>query len=268
MTPQPFVSIVIPHYQTPELVKLCLRSVRRYTQDVPYEVIVVDNGSKDAASLNYLRSVQWIRLIERGEQAGTGAQAHKEAVDIGFQEARGELLLTIHTDTIPIRSDWLKWLVEQLLADQRIAAVGSYKLELPRPWTQALKQIEKTFGKLLKKKTSNSGSDNDRPYIRSHCALYRKDVLQRLGLSYNDRTDETAGRLIHLQLEQHGYIAKLLPVEEMLQRLVHLNHATMVLRPELGAAPRTIIRGRRRIKRFLSRPEIIQLLNDNSLDSA
>jgi GT2 family glycosyltransferase len=39
-------TICIVNYKTPDFTKLCLRSIRKFT-DYPYEVIVVDNGSND-----------------------------------------------------------------------------------------------------------------------------------------------------------------------------------------------------------------------------
>ena len=55
---EPLVSIVVPHYQTPELAKLCLRSIRKFTAGIPCEVIVVDNASRDGTALEYLRQVE------------------------------------------------------------------------------------------------------------------------------------------------------------------------------------------------------------------
>src|SRR5690606_29802738 len=100
---QPLVSIIVPHFQTPELARLCLRSIRRFTYWVPYEVIVIDNGSKDGASLDYLRTIEWIKLIERTENIGPVAIGHKEAVDIGIEASTAPYVLAFHTDTIPIR---------------------------------------------------------------------------------------------------------------------------------------------------------------------
>ena len=68
------VSICIVNYKTEELLKLCLRSIRKFTT-FPYEVIVVDNDSGDG-SLDYLRSLSSIRLIERtGEMEKDGSWA-------------------------------------------------------------------------------------------------------------------------------------------------------------------------------------------------
>ncbi len=259
----PLVSIVVPHFQTPELVRLCLRSIRCQTRDVPYEVIVVDNNSRDDRSLDYLRSVEWIRLIERTEGVGAISLGHKEAVDIGFAAARAPFVMAFHTDTIPIRHDWLSWHVEQLMADPQIAAVGTYKLEFKSPWELRLRSWSE---RLLRWKSTSTQNGAHRAYIRSHCALYRREVLDQLGLRYNADPTETAGRDIHFAIEQQGYVAKMLSIPETMRRIVHLNHGTMVLLPELGADGRTIRRGQSRIARFLAQPEIRAIYEDDSLD--
>ena len=260
---RPKVSIVIPHYQTADLARLCLRAIRRWTRDVPYEVIVVDNRSTDGESLDYLRSVEWIRLIERQDEVGPVALGHKEAVDIGFAAARAPHVLAFHTDTIPIRSDWLAWHVAQIERSPSMAAVGTYKLELKSPLQTAMKVAEPLLS--FRRRGRTSGGDHE-PYIRSHCALYRKAVLDRLGLRYVDPEGDVAGRSLHYGLIAHGYEVALLDVRETLKRVVHLNHGTMVIRPELGARRRTIRRGLRRIDRFLRRPEVQELLQDSTLD--
>jgi hypothetical protein len=72
----PLVSICVVNYKTEALTRLCLRGIRRHTHDIPYETIVVDNDSGDA-SLEYLRSLGWIRLIERpGQVTQSGSWAH------------------------------------------------------------------------------------------------------------------------------------------------------------------------------------------------
>ena len=68
------VTIVIPHYQTHDIISLCLRSIRKFTPQ-PYKVIVVDNDSKDE-SLEYLKSVKWLHLIQRKEEVQRGSWAH------------------------------------------------------------------------------------------------------------------------------------------------------------------------------------------------
>jgi len=259
----PLVSIIIPHFQTPDLARICLRSIRRYTRNVPCEVIVIDNGSQDGTSLDYLRQVEWIGLIERTENIGPLGLGHKEAIDIGIDAGKAPYVLAFHTDTIPIREDWLSWHLEQIQANEKIAAVGSYKLELKSPLQVLLKKFERL--RWWKDQRPEDIGDQS-PYIRSHCALYRREVLTKLGLIYNDPDQGVAGRHVHYALEHNGYEAKLLDVQQTLERVVHLNHGTMVIIPELGARRRTIRKGLKRIEQFLASSAVQAVFNDDSLD--
>ena len=56
-------AICIVNYKTLDFTRLCLRSIRKFTR-YPHEVTVVDNDSQDE-SLEYLKSLEWIRLLER-----------------------------------------------------------------------------------------------------------------------------------------------------------------------------------------------------------
>lgn len=256
----PLVTLIIPHYRTLELAQLCLRSIRAYTQNVPFEALVIDNGSGEGPALDYLRSVEWIRLIERTENIGIKQKAHKEAVDMAIAESRAPYVLAMHTDTIPIREDWLSWHVQKLESDDKLAAIGTDRLKLRPIWQEVLRQVEDWR---FWKKARHRRVD---PYVRSHCALYRKSALQELGLCYDDPQNDVAGRSIVLGLEANGYKTELLSVPEVLKRVVHLDHGTMVTLPELGARARTIRRGQRRITKFLNQPSVDNIWKDESLD--
>ena len=256
---EPVVSIIIPHYQTQSLARLCLRSIRRYTTRTPYEVIVVDNGSSDGGSLEYLRSVKWIKLIERTEGiSDIPGEAHKEALDAGIAAAAGEFLLSFHTDTIPIADGWLAWMVGKMEADKRIGAAGTYKLERKK----LLKRMEHWFKAMMRR---GEIPRLERPCIRSHCAMYRRGVMEELDLKFINETTVT-GQGMHWAIEDGGYQSLLLNVGEMLRYVIHLNHGTMVLLPELGARKSTIRKGHGRMRRFLDRPEVREILHDDSLD--
>ena len=71
-------AICIVNYKTADFTRLCLRSIRKFTR-YPYETIVVDNDSQDE-SLDYLKCLNWIRLIERQPAATKqgGGFAHAE----------------------------------------------------------------------------------------------------------------------------------------------------------------------------------------------
>lgn len=79
-------TICVVNFKTLDFTMLCLRSIRKFT-DFPYEVLVVDNDSRDE-SLEYLKSLSWIRLIQREDKEGylRGSHAFSSALDIGLKK--------------------------------------------------------------------------------------------------------------------------------------------------------------------------------------
>ena len=98
--PQPLVTILVPNYKTLELTKLCLRLLRKYTNPKQVHVLVIDNDSNDD-SIEYLRSLSWIELIERKNISGDpGLVSHGLALDMALEKVTTPYVMSIHTDTL------------------------------------------------------------------------------------------------------------------------------------------------------------------------
>ena len=267
--PEGMASIVIPHFQTPDLVRLCLRAIRRLT-DPPYEVIVVDNHSQDG-SLEYLRSVGWIRLIERGpETEPDAASAHAAAMDIGTAAARGRWLVSFHTDTIVRREGWLETMLGRLRDNPRAAALGADKIDSDPPWYRAMKRMWDTHRAkaFVRRVVGLPPNPRYSPewYPRSFCAIYRLDLVRKLGLTWQPALHHPTGELLYRGLVDGGYDAVQLSSNEMRSCVEHVAHATaLVARGGLGHW-----RGNQKVRRALERvmgSELArELLSDDSLD--
>ena len=271
--PAPLVSICLPHWQVRELVTLCLRSIRKYTRDVPYEVIVVDNGSRDD-SLEYLRSLRWIRLIERGaETPPHPTLAHATALDIGAREAGGRYFLSMHIDVIVKQEGWLRRLVDAIESDERCAAAGTGKLEMPSPlyaWWKRTLDTKKFRLWLRRTMLRDAGAiQPQRPVCpRDFCALYRLDVLRKHGLTFVPERF-SPGEHMYLNLIERGHTAAVIPVPEMRRYVDHVVHGTAGLRPAERRLGHTLEQRRteRRLRRLLSQPHVQAISADASLDS-
>jgi len=126
---QKLVTILIPNYKTPEITKICLRLIRQHTDFTRAEVIVIDNNSNDA-SLEYLKTLNWITLIERKADAPeTPPLSHSRALDLALTQVKTPYVLSIHTDTFVKRADWLDVLLTPFDKNPKLAGVGSWKLE-------------------------------------------------------------------------------------------------------------------------------------------
>ncbi|MBN2467568.1 MAG: glycosyltransferase family 2 protein [Deltaproteobacteria bacterium] len=266
------VTIAIPHFQTLELITVCLRSIRKVTPP-PYEVLVIDNGSRDD-SLDYLRSVKWIKLIERnGVSIRTGSWAHGSALDIGLAQTDTEFFLALHSDVFVKHPDWLKRLVMPFQNQARLACAGSGKLEEISSAYRVMKKLGDFRGMLrfVKAHVSPTGVrhvDNPPEYIRTICALYRTAILKRERLSFLPVAERefTSGQALYYELVGKGYFTLYFSPGELRKMIDHLNHGTMVLNPSLGARSRTIASGMRRLRKKFNDAAIKSILEDSSLD--
>lgn len=268
----PVVTICIPHYQVLQLVKFCLRSLRLYTRGPAFEVIVVDNGSKDE-SLDWLRSLSWITLVERGEQTpGNWIHAMNTALDIGLQRARGRYFLIQHSDTIVKRHDWLERMVQVIESSPKVASAGSGKLERRGRFGQILKDATDTKRMRLWVRRNCFGDDRARqlrrePCARDYCAIYNTELLRHFRLSFVGRGGYSAGETMHYDLKALGYHSSLIPVPEMMAMMDHISHASGVILPDREIRHRHKRRTtRRRLARLFRRYDYEQLMANDSLD--
>ena len=256
---KPEVTIIIPNYKTADLTRLCLRSLRRHSDLERIRVIVVDNDSQDA-STEYLRGVEWIKLIERPAVPGeSGPQMHARALDLALAEVDTPYFMVIHTDTIVINDLWLDFLVNRLIASPKIAGVGSWKLERVPVWKRFGKAVETVVRRLFGRRNRM-----ETLYLRSHCALYRTDAVREVGQAFCD--NDTAGKALHLALVAAGYDMRFIESDELMKFIRHLNHATMILNPSRNDRKTSRPAARRRIERELESLHYREILADPSLD--
>ena len=232
------VAILIPHYKTLKMTKLCLELLKKNTDLAKAELIVIDNGSNDDSSA-YLNSLDWITLITRDKVEGEkGATAHSNALDLALEKVTSPYFLSIHTDTFVIHPKWLEFLLTQIQSEASLAGGGSWKLEF-KPWyKRVLKSIETVWQEKIwypligKGAGAIAGKGDNYYYLRSHCALYKTEQVRKYTNGFNDG-GETAGKVMHRKLKESGFTMKFLESSELSRYVRHLNHATAILNPEL-----------------------------------
>lgn len=113
------ISVVIPAYNEEKGIAACLDSLTRQKTSLSYEVVVVDNNSTDkTASIikQYAKKMKTVYVLEK--TPGSGAARAR-----GFDEAKGDIILTTDADTV-LPSDWIEKLSSPL-SDERVAGVSS-----------------------------------------------------------------------------------------------------------------------------------------------
>jgi len=232
-------------------------------------VIVVDNESHDA-SLAYLKSLPWIRLVERQREDGeSGARAHARGLDMALRHCNTEFFVAMHSDTFVQRENWLRDILGHFADDPRVACVGSGKIEVRPRWRQWLKQATdiRNFKRKLLKEPDPLGIH--RYYNRTICCAYRTEVLRQEGLSFEMGQDQglTPGKKLYFELLDRGYHTVELSAHTMSNSLVHLAHATQVFNPnQFRLRDKTVRRCHRLTQKVLAAPPFCEILTDTSLD--
>ena len=112
------VSVIILTWNGKALLKECLDSLALQTYR-DFEVILVDNGSRDG-SAGYVRELYpWVRLVELPENVGFA-----EGNIRGFVPAAGEFIVTLNNDTRVV-PEFLAELVGAVQADRNIGMVAA-----------------------------------------------------------------------------------------------------------------------------------------------
>jgi glycosyltransferase involved in cell wall biosynthesis len=251
----PRVSIIVVNFRTPTQIKLCLRSLRRYTQ-ADAEVIVVDNRSGDA-STDYLRGLPWIRLLENE----AAEPDHRNALDLGIAVATGDVICILHSDVFVRRDGWLETLLTHMGDDATV--VGSQdRLIFPTGPLGRLRARRKRAR--LEKVWAAKGVS---PKIISHCVLYRRALFEEHGQRFDhpqhiDGLYNDCGELIQRYCEDQGLAVKLLRDQDLSPLLWHFEAATLN-----GVTPRKVATKRRlRAWRFYRRSDVREILANDALD--
>lgn len=115
---RPRVSIVIPVYNKIHYTVACLRSLVDHAGSVPFEVIVVDDGSVDETE-RCLREIDGLRSLRNRKNLGFVGSCNA-----GASAAKGEFVLFLNNDTV-VTSGWLEALVETFAQVPDAGLVGA-----------------------------------------------------------------------------------------------------------------------------------------------
>jgi len=116
------LTISIVSYNTKDLLRNCLNSIYKNIKGIKFEVIVVDNGSKDDSIKMLKREFPQVKLIINKNNLGF-AKANNQAI----KESKGKYILLLNSDTV-ILSDAINKMVNFIKIHPEAGAVGCTKL--------------------------------------------------------------------------------------------------------------------------------------------
>lgn len=255
----PQISIIIPQYKTLDITKLCLRALRKFsTSDI--EVIVVDNDSKDN-SLEYLRSLKWIRLIENAD-ANIGGIGHKQALDLGISAATGKWILLFHSDSIVLKNGWDNDLISLVQSCPEAVGATTVIREMNKfaPWYKRLYRACKDTQWSC---TYSLDATNEK--IMSYCFLIDRQFLINSRFKFSESKGDVADALYRQEIK--GIKSFLLLGRSFLEsRIWHTSNISSILTGQI-TDPSLIRKLNKKLKKLSSNKVILDLMNDSSLDA-
>ena len=117
------LSIVVTHYNTPELLDLCIKSIKDNVENLKYEIIVVDGESKEKTREFINEKYPDIKLIPIEKNVG-----YSKIVNVGLREAIGEYVLILNADII-VLNNAVAEMVNFLDEHKKVGIVGSQLLD-------------------------------------------------------------------------------------------------------------------------------------------
>ena len=94
MTDKPDISIILPSYNTREMLGSCIESIHQSVEAITYEIICVDDSSHDGSADMVRESFPEVRLVENEENLG-----YSKSNNIGIGLARGRYIVLLNSDT-------------------------------------------------------------------------------------------------------------------------------------------------------------------------
>ncbi|PWB56950.1 MAG: glycosyl transferase family 2 [Candidatus Methanoperedenaceae archaeon] len=223
----PGVSIIIPTKDGINVLRKCIESIEKITKYTNYEIIIIDNNSKDPRTLDYMKTIGQrsnIRVLRYEKPFNFSAINNFAA-----RHSKNEYLLFLNDDTEVISEEWLSSMLEHVQRKE-VGAVGC-KLLYPDNMIQHAGLILGISGKPGMPGVAGHEHkhlpDNDPGYFRiphvihnvsavtAACIMIRKEVFEEvmgfdenLTIAFNDVD-------LCLRIREKGYLIVYTPYSKL-----------------------------------------------------
>lgn len=169
-------SIIILTYNNLKYTKNCIDSIKKYTKDNTYEIIIIDNNSIDGTR-DWLKKQKNIKIILNDDNKGFPIGCN-QGIEIADKE--NDILL-LNNDTI-VTKNWLENLKICLYSDNKIGAVGSVCNQ-----NENMQGVDFTYDNLetmQKLAEINNKSDSnkweEKVFLIGFCLLIKREVIEKI----------------------------------------------------------------------------------------
>jgi GT2 family glycosyltransferase len=229
---KPPFSIVLVNYKTIEITRICLDLLHQHLGDSNIPVWVVDNDSADE-STDYLRTLDWINLIERkAPEPEHGHIAHGKALDLVLERVETDFLFLLHTDTFIFDKNVFSMMLNKCIKNPKVVAVGCTE-QLNRGTARTLWRFSSRLVKHHVRRLKLSlglRSREPKPYrevyLKSFCTLWNCKLMKQHGMHFL-MDERVPGYTLQDRMTQLGYVVELLSPRKIFSYLDHIQAGTV-----------------------------------------
>lgn len=165
------VSVIIVSFNTKHLIDRCINSLKKSSENLNYEIIIVDNGSKDG-SVEYIKeNYKEIILIESGGNIGFAA-----ANNLGYKSSQGEFIILLNSDAF-VENEGIARALEKMEENKSIGLAGVKLIGENGEWQPSAR----TFPGIMTDFYTISGLSGKYPQSR---------IFGKFDLTYLDQNEE------------------------------------------------------------------------------
>lgn len=225
-------SIVIVNYKTPEITRICLDLLHQHLGNDNVPIWVVDNNSADE-STEYLRTLDWINLIERSAPGPEiGHIAHGKALDLVLQRVETDYLFLMHTDTFVFDKNVFPMMLSKCLKNPKVVAVGCVE-QINRGTARSLWRFSSRLFKYHYRRLKVSvglRSREPKPYrevyLKSFCTLWNCKLIKQHDMHFS-MDERVPGYTLQDRMTELGYVVEMLSPRKIFSYLDHIQAGTV-----------------------------------------
>ena len=212
------VSIIFVNYKTKDLTINAIKSVIEKTQEIKFEIFVIDNNSQDGSIEAIEKEFPNVNIIKNPVNAGFGA-----ANNLAIKQANGKYILCLNTDTLLINNA-IKIMYDFMNKEENknVAVCGSSLYDENLNYVMSFANFpnffntlsiswlfKKLFPILRNQKEPNDIKEVD--FITGADIFFRKSILDKIGLfdenffMYAEEVD------LCKRIKKEGYSIKIIP---------------------------------------------------------
>jgi len=192
------ISIVIISWKMKDLLQSCLQSIYKFTKEVKFEIIMIDNNSQDGTSEMIQSEFPEIILIKNKENRGVAPARNQ-----GMAVAKGKYVLILDADVELIENTILK-LYEFMESNPCCGVVGSKLVSTNRQLQFSCKRFPNLLSFIFRRLEHFDSIKNSKTlryhtmqdwdhkeikevdYLIGACQFIRGEVIKKIGM-YDDK---------------------------------------------------------------------------------